>query len=157
MTPTTNTPAPDKRRGRPRKVEPYADWMARIDASVDTMARKMERKPPTYAYLHPAQRRIVRMLIEHLRSLPELAQGGNCYDKPEYLTVNRILKEMFLAKYPAWAQAPKGGGCWDVDKLRAARAKCTGTWSSKHDYKVTDVACKVLYYMELNIAKEGNE
>ena len=59
---------------KPQK-ESYADWMARIDCEVDALARQMERKPPTYDTLHPAQRKIVGMLIAHLRSLPKLKPG----------------------------------------------------------------------------------
>jgi hypothetical protein len=119
MTPTSyKTHATTKRRGRPK--ESYADWMARIVASVDAMARTMERKPPSFAYLHPAQRRIVQMLIEHMRSLPELGRDEWPFKKAEYTTVSRILKELFLAKYPEWARAPKMlDGCWDVAQLPA--------------------------------------
>ena len=122
MTVTTkSTPA---RRGRPCKVESYADWMSRVDAEVDHMARSMERKPPTYAYLHPAQKRIVQMLIEYMRSLPELTAGENIWHKKEYRPVNTILKELFLAKYPEWARAPKTtNGSWDSNALRASESK----------------------------------
>lgn len=106
MSPTKTTPA---RRGRPRKVESYTDWMSRIDASVDTMAHKMERQPPSYAYLHPAQRRIVQMLIEHMRSLPEITGGEQSYMKPEYVTVNGILALLFKAKYPFWTERTTNG------------------------------------------------
>src|SRR5262249_53958181 len=85
---TTKIEAPSRRRGRPRKKESYADWVARIDAEVETTARQMERQPPTYAWLHPAQRRIVQMLIEHLRSLPALQQGEGYFEKPEYGWIN---------------------------------------------------------------------
>ena len=76
---------------------------------VEETARKMERKPPTYAWLHPAQRRIVQMLIEHLRSLPELHAGENAFDKRECDHVNTILMHLFLAKYPNWTQRTKDG------------------------------------------------
>jgi hypothetical protein len=58
------------------------------------------------------------MLIEHLRSLPELEQGKGCFDRAEYGPVNRILKELFAAKYPAWALEPRlSAGNWDVYKI----------------------------------------
>jgi hypothetical protein len=149
MPPTSSkTHDTSKRRGRPKKVESYADWMARVDASVDAMARTMERKPPTFAYLHPAQRRIVQMLIEHLRALPEIREGESAYEKREYGTVNRVLKELFLAKYPAWAQAPRcASGSFDVGTLPgnegtnfgwmlrncAGRAPIELTRASEHD------------------------
>lgn len=113
-TTTKSTPA---RRGRPRKVESYADWMSRVDAEVDAAARSMERKPPTYAYLHPAQKRIVQMLIEHMRSLPELRKAENCWEKKEYLTVNRIVRLLFAEKYPEWEDKPRLKDGWDVSQI----------------------------------------
>lgn len=102
--------APQRRkRGRPRKVESFADWMARVDAEVDTMARKVAKDPPSYAWLSAAQRRIVQMLIEHMRALPELGDAENVYDKKEYSFVNRILTNLFRAKYPEWTQLSKDG------------------------------------------------
>ena len=96
------------RRGRPRKVESYADWMAHIDAQVDAAARDIERKPPTYAYLHPAQKRIVQMLIEHMRSLPEITPNESECDKPEYRIVGKLLSNLYETKYPQWAKAADG-------------------------------------------------
>jgi hypothetical protein len=98
-----------KRRGRPRKVESFADWMARVDCEVDAMARAVAKEPPSYAYLHPAQRRIVQMLIEHMRSLPELKSGEDALNKPEYEYINRITTHLFKWKYPSWTQTTKGG------------------------------------------------
>lgn len=110
MTPTTAKPGvAQKRRGRPRKVESYADWMARVDAQVDSMAREVAKQPPTYAWLHPAQRRIVQMLIEHLRSLPELKAGESAYGKEDYSPVNQILTVLFKCKYPEWQLRTKTG------------------------------------------------
>jgi len=110
---------------RPRKIESYADWMARIDAHVDTMARRVEREPPSYAWLHPAQRRIVQMLIERMRMLPEIRNGEDVFAKPEYFHVKRIITHLFRAKYPDWnpqkdgiryvSEIPNGEGdqyCW---------------------------------------------
>src|ERR1035441_5143288 len=90
------------RRGRPRKVESYADWMAHIDAQVDAAARDIERKPPTYAYLHPAQKRIVQMLIEHMRSLPTITAGEDECAKPDYQIVKKLLSNLYEKKYPNW-------------------------------------------------------
>jgi hypothetical protein len=92
-----------------RRVESFADWMARVDAEVEETARKIERRPPTYAWLHPAQRRIVQMLIEHLRSLPELHPDEDPHHRQEYCHTNQILTSLFLAKYPNWTQRTKSG------------------------------------------------
>lgn len=118
--PTTIAPT---RRGRPpRKIESIADWMARIDKEVDEAARKIERKPPTYASLNPAQKRIVELIIEHLRGLPELARGEDCYEK--YETMNVILTELFKAKFPAWLSAPRAkSGRMDANALPAGECK----------------------------------
>jgi hypothetical protein len=32
--------------------------------------------------------------------LPRLTEGEDVYDKPEYLTTNLILVDLFLTKYP---------------------------------------------------------
>ncbi len=110
------------RRGRPRKIESVADWMARIDKTVDEAARKIESKPPTYASLNPAQKRIVELLIEHLRGLPELHQGENFYEK--YEAMNIILTELFKAKFPAWLSAPRTRtGRMNPDHLPAGEGK----------------------------------
>lgn len=109
---TTVTPA---RRGRPRKIESFADWMDRIDKEVDEAARKIERKPPTYSSLNSAQRKIVQVLIDHLRGLPELEPGESPFTK--YDTVNRILTELFRAKFPEWKDTPRINGHLDVDRL----------------------------------------
>lgn len=87
---------------RRKKPTSFADWMAKLDADVTDMARKMERKPPTFADLHPAQRRIVQMVIDHLRGLPGIGADENEFSKPEYVAVNRILSELFTVKYPGW-------------------------------------------------------
>lgn len=81
-------------------MESYAGWMARIDAQVDDMARKMERQPPTYTWLHSAQRRIVQMLIEHLRSLPELKSGESALDKPDPLRGARLFSLFGTSREP---------------------------------------------------------
>jgi hypothetical protein len=110
---TTVAPA---RRGRPRKIESIADWMARIDKEVDEAARKIERKPPTYASLNPAQKRIVELLIEHLRRLPELERDEDFYEK--YWSMNVILTELFKEKYPAWLSTSRSKyGRMDPKKL----------------------------------------
>ena len=103
------------RRGRPRKVESYADWMAHIDAQVDAAARDIERKPPTYAYLHPAQKRIVQMLIEHMRSLPEITAGEDECAKPDYQIVKKLLSNLYEKKYPNWVAKVAGGTRYVMD------------------------------------------
>lgn len=87
---------------RKRRPESFADWMARVDAEVDQAARAIAKKPPTFACLHPAQRRIVQMLIEHLRSLPALQSGESALMKKEYGTINIVLTALYVHKYPAW-------------------------------------------------------
>jgi hypothetical protein len=75
----------------------------RIDAEVDAMARKVQEDPPAYAWLHPAQRRTVQVLIEHMRSLPDPSPGESGFDKPEYsIVVNALLTRLFRVKYPDW-------------------------------------------------------
>jgi hypothetical protein len=102
----TTVQTTQKRRGRPRKQESFANWMARIDAEVDAVARKMERQPPTYAWLHPAQKRIVEMLNEHMRSLPSIGPSEDECQKPEYLLVKTFLVGFYERKYPNWVRLP---------------------------------------------------
>ena len=51
------------------------------------------------------------MLIEHLRSLPELRQGENCRGKAEYQVVDVLLASLFRAKYPSWREIVPGYRC----------------------------------------------
>lgn len=91
-----------RRRGRPRKTESFAAWMARIDAEVSAKVRQVEKEPPLFADLHPAQRKIVLMMIEHLRSLPRLQPGESPWGKREYRLVNTLLGDLFEIRYPEW-------------------------------------------------------
>ena len=61
-----------KRRGRPRRKESFADWMDRLDMQVDREAERLTAERTILRPLSPGQRRIVQMLIEHLRRLPTL-------------------------------------------------------------------------------------
>jgi hypothetical protein len=96
-------------RGRTRKMESFADWMVRMDTQVEAMAARVCTKPPAERLLNQHQRRIVEMLIEHMRSLPRLAVGENPYKKKEYDHVNVILTKLFEAKYPEWKQRTADG------------------------------------------------
>ena len=97
------------RRGRRRAPEAFADWMARIDSQVESEYRRVCKAPPMARLLSANQRRIVEMLAEHLRSLPALKDGEDFYKKPEYNIINRLLVEVFLAKYPQWTQTTETG------------------------------------------------
>jgi hypothetical protein len=105
-----------RRRGRQRRTESFSEWMARIDTQVEAAYRQVSSRLPVERLLSPAQRRIVEMLAEHLRSLPELGPGEDAYGKPEYHNVNVILTELFRAKYPHWT-AKTSNGTHDVGAL----------------------------------------
>ena len=92
------------KRGRPRKVESYADWMARIDAQVDEAARRAEKLPPSFTSLHPAQRRLIQMFIDYLKRLPGLAPNESVFEKQEYRFVNYLITDIFIQKYPEWGK-----------------------------------------------------
>ena len=89
------------------KTESFADWMARIDASVDAAVKRIERQPLTYDSLNPAQKCFINMLIEHLRSLPRRRRNECAFRKPEYAHVNYILTILYCAKYPAFARSKR--------------------------------------------------
>lgn len=109
MASTQTTPQQGHRRGRPRRVESFSDWMCRIDSQVEAAYRKVCERPPAEHLLSPAQRRIVEMLVEHLRSLPQIGPTENAYKKPEYEHVNVILTRLFQAKYPSWTARTSDG------------------------------------------------
>ncbi|HWQ96468.1 MAG TPA: hypothetical protein VN538_00045 [Clostridia bacterium] len=105
-----------QRRGRPRRVESFSEWMAKLDSQVEATYQKVAKRLPVERLLSPAQRRIVEMLVEHLRSLPEIAPTENTYNKPEYKHVNSILTRLFQAKYPQWTAKTKDGS-YDVGAI----------------------------------------
>lgn len=87
-----------------------------MDTQVETMAEKVCKQPPAAKLLNPEQRRIVEMLIEHMRNLPPLQRGENCYNKPEYRVVNSLLTDLFGKKYPEWTKKTSNG-LKDVDAI----------------------------------------
>ena len=112
----TATRVPARRRGRPRRVESFSEWMARIDIEVEQQARKVEARLPADRLLTCHQRRIVEMLIEHMRSLPVIPAGEDCTNHSAYGTMNFILTHIFRAKYPSW-QKRFLNGSMDLDGL----------------------------------------
>jgi len=116
------TAEPAKRRGRPRKQQSFAEWMLAVDAEVSAMVKKVEKEPPMYTHLGPSQKRLVEMLIAHLKTLPRLGDSERVYDKKEYGCVNTILCALFLAKYPNWTERSSDGR-HAVDKLPNGEGK----------------------------------
>lgn len=110
-----------RRRGRPRKVESFSDWMARIDIEVEEMTRKAHAESPASKVLTGPQRRIVEMLAEHLRFLPVLQKGEDPRTKPEFKRIWNILHELFIAKHPEW-QPRKDGIRYTNDLPRGQHA-----------------------------------
>ncbi|HWQ55917.1 MAG TPA: hypothetical protein VN442_19670 [Bryobacteraceae bacterium] len=87
-----------------------------MDSQVEAAYQKVAKRLPAERLLSPAQHRIVEMLTEHLRSLPEIAPTENTYNKPEYKHVNGILTRLFQAKYPQWTAKTKDGS-YDVEAI----------------------------------------
>lgn len=116
------TPAKPK-RGRPPKKESFASWLQRIDAEVETAAREAAKQPLSLSELPPGQRKIVEMLIGHLRTLPRLRGREEFWRKPEYGHINGILTRLFRAQHPEWDNSPRlRDGSFDETQLpQAAR------------------------------------
>jgi hypothetical protein len=59
------------------------------------------------------------MLIEHMRTLPEISAEESAYDKKEYFHINQILTRLFRAKYPGWTKmiSRNGESAHDADAL----------------------------------------
>lgn len=95
------SPCCESRQKGPR-VESYAEWMARIDDQVEAEFQKVTKRPPLYRWLSTSQRGIVEMLVEYLRTLPELASGEDAFEKASYVPAKLILTRIFQAKYPEW-------------------------------------------------------
>jgi hypothetical protein len=102
------------RRGRPRKVESYADWMARIDAEVESLAAGMGATRKASEYIKLTQK-LLEALAEALalaasrapqqitdaeydrRTRAEIVRlavmGFVCYDdEAEYTRMTQVLK-----------------------------------------------------------------
>src|ERR1700674_881972 len=112
------------RRGRPRKVESYADWMARIDGQVDAMARRMSprsererqgEQQPSYAhparriasrpspvtYMADAERRLVAIagsITNYLKALQLLRAETNMDKARELTTIIEEIEDGSLCK-----------------------------------------------------------
>ena len=108
---------PTSRRGRPRRAESFAEWMARVDTQVETAYRKVCAAPPAARLLNAHQRRIVEMLVEHMRSLPQLQPGEDPYKLPAYSRIRAVLTNLFRAKHPDWK--PDNMGFYWVDGIPA--------------------------------------
>jgi hypothetical protein len=102
----------------PIRAESFAEWMARADMEVAMTAAAIsgaEKKIApsadfSYERLHPAQRRIVQMVVELLQGLPRPLPGNPNWDTDAYGPVRRILRELFLAKYPTCVDERGGSG-----------------------------------------------
>lgn len=106
MATTTTVLAQSKTRRPRQKTDSFADWMARMDTQVEAAARKICNRVPMERVLNGAQRRILEMLAEYLRSLPALNCNESPFDKPGYARINIILEQLFSAKYPDWVARP---------------------------------------------------
>src|SRR5262245_43582428 len=113
-----------KKRGRPRTVESFSEWMARIDIEVTKAAEKFSRKVPAKRALTGPQTRILEMLADHMRSLPAPLANESHFSKPAFSTMNEILTTLFKAKYPAWVGTKRAkNGSMDVEALPHEAAK----------------------------------
>jgi hypothetical protein len=133
-------PEQTKRRGRTRKTESFAEWMMRLDTEVSAMVRKVEKAPPLFAELHPAQQWIVTRLVEHLLSLPRLQPSEDPFRKPEYWPMNSMLTKLYELQFPHWkrrsqveplnvADLPKDSG----NDFKWALRHCAGSTSAAEE------------------------